>query len=1252
MQTVKRKYFKKERIPLPDLLVVQVESFKRFLQEDVPPDKREKKGLQGVFLESFPIEDIHGRHSLEFVEYRVGKPKYTPEEAKRKKLTHSAPLWATLRLVKKDSSGKVESVIKQEVYLCDLPYMTERGTFIINGIERVVVNQLHRSPGVYYSISTKGTTVYRALLVPYRGPWIDFTIDGSKILGVTISKRRKIPITRLLRALGLNSTKEIFNTLLDSEKVSVNRIKPGRHIFAEDIVDPKTGEVVYETGMLVEENSKEFLKGLGIKKVSVFDMEDPRVEVIYTTYRQDRIKDEKGALGNIYRTLRYTPPKDEEEARQYIESFFFSPTRFYLGEVGRFKINQRLGLDLPHDEEAFTMKDLIALVRHLLLLYINEEQEEDMDDLANRRVRRVGELLYEQFRIAFLRLNRVIKERMLLEKDTNISPKKLVNPRLVTSSVLSFFTGDRLSQFLDQTNPLAELTHKRRLSALGRGGLTRATASFEVRDVHPSHYGRLCPIETPEGQNIGLITSLTTYARIDDLGFIVTPLLRVKDGKVTKEVKELTPYEEREYRIASADVPIDPKTGEIIPETVWVRYKSSYPLVNKKEVDFIDVSPRQLISPSASLIPFLEHDDANRALMGCNMQRQAVPLLKPEAPIVGTGMEAKIARDSGAMVIARRGGVVRYADATQIIIEPKTRAKKDSKLLESRWDIYRLIKYQRSNQNTVLNQKPLVKAGDVVKRGDVLADGSATSNGELALGHNLLVAFIPYFGYNFEDAIVVSERILKEDIFTSIQILEFEVEVRETKLGPEEITKDLPNVSENALKNLDQDGIVRIGAEVKPEDILVGKVSPKAERELSPEERLIYAIFAEKAKDVKDTSKRVPPGVQGVVIDVVVLSRKKDDPIAQRKMNEKKQFIEKTAREEKNTLLWNFKNILISKLKGEKAEKSLKNELGEVILRKGEEFREEFILKEDFFTMDLPLGFIKDSEKESDIRNLIIEAQSKIEEIEEKKRREIEQLERGDELPPGVLQLVKVYVAQKRKLQAGDKLAGRHGNKGVVAKIAPEEDMPFMDDGTPVDIVLNPLGVPSRMNVGQILETILGWAGKKKGVYYAAPAFESVTIEDIRKELKEAGLPENGKIRLRDGRTGEYLHYPVTVGYIYMMKLIHMVEDKVHARATGPYSLITQQPVGGKSHFGGQRFGEMEVWALEAYGAAYTLQEMLTVKSDDIKGRNQLYQAIIKGEEPPEPGLPASFEVLLKELQGLALNVEVIEEKKRGDNRA
>lgn len=1302
---IQRLGYKGESYPIPNLLVVQKESFEEFLQADVPPEKRKDEGLQSVFNELFPIEDIHGRYKLQFVRYRVGEPRQSIEEAKRKNLTYSLPVWATLVLEKYDPSKSKEipeEQVEQEVYLCDMMAMTPNGTFIINGTERVIVNQLHRSPGVYFEKSRRGEAFgYSALLVPYRGPWIYFTIDGQKVLGVTISKRRRIPITRLVRALSgmnvsdlivtvyshwplnvdkleptnqyrlstdikdskdnvilkeghvltkdeidllkKNDTHEVYVSLIETK--SLSKLQPEQYYLAKDVVDKKTGEVLLPAPRLLDEEAIKLLKEEKVRKVSVIHADAPGLDVLLATQKLDRIKEEESAIGNLYRTLRYTPPKSLDEAKEYIRNFFFSKARFYLARVGRFKLNSRLHQGIPEDVVTLIPDDIIAIVRRLLKLYVGDEQEDDVDDLANRRVRRVGELLTEHFRVAIQRLTRVIRERMLLERDAQLTPRKLINPRLVTASMLAFFTGERLSQFLDQTNPLAELTHKRRLSALGKGGLTRETASFEVRDVHPSHYGRLCPIETPEGQNIGLITSLTTYAQIDNMGFIRTPLRVVKRGKVTNKIIHMPPYEEYKYKIAPADAPVDPKTGKFIGENVWVRYKGGYPLVSVKEVDFMDVSPRQILSLSASLIPFIEHDDANRALMGSNMQRQAVPLLKPEPPIVGTGIEAKIARDSGAVVIAKRSGTVVEVDANHITIRVD---ESDDIQGQSRIDTYILKKFVRSNQGTCMNQRPIVKPGDHVKAGDVIADGPSTCMGELSLGKNLLVAFLPYYGYNFEDAIVVSERVVKDDVFTSIHISEYEIEVRETKLGPEEVTRDLPNVPENKLKNLDEFGIVRVGSYVKTDDILVGKISPKGERELLPEEKLIYAIFSEKAKDVKDTSKRVPPGVEGVVVDVIILSRKpktgEHDPLFNKVVRERKERLEKETITAVRLVKEGLQQRLSNILDGQKAQQDIVFE-GEIIVPKGNKFTKGHIEQIDFLRIELPEGFLSDGNIESQVRESIKNARESLKLIEERRKEEDEAIERGDNLPPGVLKLIKVYVAQKRKLQIGDKLSGRHGNKGVVAKIAPVEDMPFLDDGTPVDILLNPLGVPSRMNVGQILETILGWAGKEKGVYYACPGFEGFPIDLIRKELQEANLPVEGKTRLRDGITGEYYDFPVTVGYIYMLKLIHMVDDKVHARDVGPYSLITQQPVGGKSRHGGQRFGEMEVWALEAHGAAYALQEMLTIKSDDIQGRNRLYKALRRGEELPEPGLPVSFNVLVHTLRGLGLDIKTIVEK-------
>ncbi|MEO0210418.1 MAG: DNA-directed RNA polymerase subunit beta [candidate division WOR-3 bacterium] len=1363
----KRIGVQEESYPMPDLLTVQLESYRAFLQEDVDSEKRTDEGLHGLFKEVFPIEGLQGKYHMEYVSYTLGKPKMSEEEAIKKNLTYAVPLRLKLRLVQKDpKTGKPKGeVVEQSVYFADIPYMTERGTFIINGVERVVVSQLHRSPGVYYELEEKETQIYSALLVPYRGPWIRFHIDGTKVLSFTISKRKKLPITRLLKAMGYKTSEEILSLLLEPRVVQLSDIPEGNPelICAKDIVDKETGEVILEVmGALTPEAISELIKHK-INEVPVYDLAEPEVEVMVSTLKQDRIKEPEKALSNIYRTLRYTPPKDIQEAVEFIRSFFFSPEKLYLGPVGRYKLNLRL----RHEEMGFrpptvmnlTQEDLLVILKRLMNFYRGAEEEDDVNDLANRRVRRVGEMLYEHFRTAFVRLSKAIKEKMLLGTE-EVSPKKLVNPRLVTASILSFFTQDRLSQFLDQVNPLAELTHKRRLSALGKGGLTRETAGFDVRDVHPSHYGRLCPIETSEGQNIGLLMSLTNYAKVDEMGFIRTPLRRVIDGKVSEEVEYLAPHEEIEHAIAPGDIYL--RNGEIAQPSILCRHNRNYVLVPREQIGYMDVSPRQVVSPSASLIPFLEHDDANRALMGCNMQRQAVPLLVPEPPLVGTGMEGKVARDSGCLVMAKRPGIVKEVDAKRIVIERErvtdvyelgenqrpivapgqelkrgdiiARPIKGQKgiitakapgvvrevspervLVQPRTartpDVYELVKFQRSNQDTIIDQRPVVRPGQKVKKGDFIAESVSVADGELALGKNLLVAFIPWYGYNYEDAVVISERVVKEDILTSIHILEFEVEVRDTKLGPEEVTRDLPYVaSEELLKNLDEYGVIRVGAEVKPDDILVGKVSPKGERDLTPEERLIYAIFSKRAKDVKDTSRRVPPGIHGVVVDVVVLTKMKEDPLSQKIIRERKAEAEERFKIARQDIIRQLREALADILapegeEGLKPSHSIKDNEGNIIWPRRKPFTR------DFFWQYHPMRdvvwpdkrFVRTEAYEAFLK-VFEDAKRKLLDLEEDLRIEMERLERGDELPPGVRQLIKVYIAEKRKFQVGDKIAGRHGNKGVCAKIVPEEDMPFFDDGTPVDLVLNPLGVPSRMNVGQILETMLGWAAVENtkrlrelveegnaektrafllglyklqhdknlsrwlnaatdeeileharelaetGIRYTTPVFEGISIDEIKSQLRLAGLPEDSKVYLRDGRTGERFLEKAMVGYIYMMKLTHMVEDKIHARAIGPYSLITQQPVGGKSHFGGQRFGEMEVWALEAHGAAYSLQEMLTVKSDDIKGRNALYKSILRGgQDPPRPSLPASFGVLLKELKGLALDVQVLSEEEEAE---
>lgn len=1262
MDKIIRKGYKPEKGEMPNLLFIQLDSFRRLLSEGVGREARPIGSLEYIFREYFPVTDKNNVYKLEYLDYTTGVPRFNPEECKEKSLTYSVPLKVRFRLLKKNPDTKeFEESVTQEVYMGEIPYMTDSGTFVINGVERVLVSQIHRSPGVYFEIEEKGTVTYRALLVPYRGPWVEFNIDGNRNLTVTVSKRRKIPVTRLLRALTGMSMSQVFGMFLQKRSLTLDELDENEdYIITDDVVDTKTGEVIFEALTEIDSSIIKELKERKIRKIEVFDLNTLEASILYTTYRQDRLKKEVDAIGNIYRTLKFSqPPANIEEAREYIRSFFLKETYFYLADVGRYKLNLRLYQNQKRTATTLTIEDIVEIIKRLIDLYKGEEKEDDVDDLSNRRIRSVGELLYEQVREAFARkLIRNITEKMLsISEESRIVPKNLIDPKVITNTLINYLMRERLSQFLDQTNPLSELTHKRRISALGKGGLTRETAGFEVRDVHPSHYGRLCPIETPEGQNIGLISSLTTYAKVDEMGFIRTPLRVVEDGRVTEKTVDLSPIDEKDAYIASADTEYDPVTGLIKDEKVWVRAKDGYPMVPREKVNYIDISPRQVVSPSASLIPFLENDDALRALMGCNMQRQAIPLIDPEPPIIGTGMEGKVARDSGTLVIARNSGTVVYVDANRIVVRVSKKRKKISRF-EEELDEYNLVKFRRSNQNTLINMRPLVKIGEKVKAGDVLADASATKNGELALGKNVLIAFLPWYGYNYEDAIVVSENILKNDTFTSLHILEFEVEVRETALGPEEVTVDIPGVKDDDLRNLDHFGIIRIGAEVKPRDILVGKVTPKGEEEELPPEKKLLLTVAGYEQEVKDTSKRVPPGVSGYVVDVVVLTKTKNDPLSLSVIKDRKEKAEKRAQEEKRMMRARLRDFIAELLLDEVLIEDLKTRDGKVVLPKGTVISRD-IIDELIFENKIDLERLNydvpviELEKLERIRGLIADSQNKEREINERLSIKFDEIERGDELPPGVNQLIKVYVAQKRRLEVGDKITGRHGNKGVVAKIAPVEDMPFLEDGTPVDVVLSPLGVPSRMNVGQILETILGWAGKVKGEYYATPVFEGMSVEDIKKEMEEAGLTFPGKVKLRDGRTGEEFHYPVTVGYMYIIKLIHMVEDKLHARAIGPYSSITQQPVGGKSHFGGQRFGEMEVWALQAHGAAYTLQEMLTIKSDDIDGRNILYKDLQLGKRPKEPGIPASFNVLLNHLKGLCLDVELktVEGKSRQNLR-
>ncbi len=1250
VRTIKRRSYSKlqSAAELPDLLDIQRSSFEDFLQLTVEPEKRKNKGLQAVFNEIFPISDVHENHTLEFIKYSISRPRYTIREARERNMSYAAPLKATLRLVIRDPEDKtkVKDIIEQDVFLGELPLLTPTGTFIINGAERVIVTQLHRSPGVFFDeeIHPNGKRLYSARIIPYRGSWVEFNLDVNDCMFVHIDTRRKLPATTLLRALGYSSDKEILSLFYSVEKAGIsgkNRSKVLGKTCANPVLDPKTKEIVINTGEILTETHWENLKKLKISSVEVIlsNLEKDH-KIILNTLQKDATQSQEQALVKIYTLLRPGEPPSIEMAQGLLERLFFVARRYDLGKVGRYKLNQRLNLNVPLTQVTLDKKDFIAIIHYLLELRNDKGSIDDIDHLGNRRARSVGELLSNQFSIGISRLARTIRERMSLKDNESLTPHDLVNARTVSAVIETFFGSSQLSQFMDQTNPLAELTHKRRLSALGPGGLTRERAGFEVRDVHHTHYGRMCPIETPEGPNIGLITSLSTYARINDYGFIETPYRKVRNGKVTGHIDYLAADEEDHYYIAQANEPLR-KDGRFSDSMIKARYRGDFLVVDPGKIEYMDVSPKQLVSVAAALIPFLEHDDANRALMGSNMQRQAVPLIKTEAPLIATGMEKKAALDSGATVIAERGGTVESVTADRIVIMPDDHQEAEINLEEM--DVYLLDKFRRSNQDTCVNQRPLVEVGDRVKKGDCIADGSSTSKGELALGANVLVAFMPWRGYNFEDAIIVSEGLVANDTFTSIHIEEFELQVRDTKRGSEEITREIPNVSEEAMVNLDERGVVRIGAEVEAGDILVGKVTPKGETELSPEERLLRAIFGEKAGDVRDASLKAPPGMKGIVIDTKIFSRKERTEEAKKlEKNEiarLKRSFQKGMDRLKELKDKKIKELLI----GQKARTIRKRSNQNVIFRAGYTFREDSFDKMDLDDLMADDGLTQNRSVNGKIEKL----SSRYEEIMESRKAELdlelEKIARGAELPPGVVQLVKVNVATKRRLAVGDKMAGRHGNKGVVAKIVPVEDMPYLPDGTPVDLILNPLGVPSRMNVGQILETHLGWAAQKLGIHVESPIFEGAELKEIKDALKEAKLPQSGKITLYDGMAGEPFGSPITVGSIYMMKLSHLVDDKIHARSIGPYSLVTQQPLGGKAQFGGQRFGEMEVWAMEAYGAAYSLQEMLTVKSDDVTGRSRVYEAIVKGDNPPEPGVPESFNVLVKELQSLGLDVELIE---------
>ncbi|MCK6543810.1 DNA-directed RNA polymerase subunit beta [bacterium] len=1231
---------------MPDLLEIQIDSYKEFLQEDVPAEKRTNTGLQNVFLSNFPVDDAKELFKLEFLKYYVERPKYDVRECQERGVSFSVPLKATLRLIsKKSADDKHPEIIEQDVYLGNLPYITEKGTFVINGAERVIVSQLHRSPGVFFdeSLHPNGTKMFSARVIPFRGSWIEFTTDINDVMYVFIDRKKKFPVTTFLRALGYSSDRDMLKLFNIIDEVEISKIDGdkimGRKL-ALDIVNEETGEIIAERETELTEETFAKLKRSKIKKIDLIKAEEVIPEVIANTIRKDVTKDEKEALETIYRQLRSGDAPDLETARGLLERQFFNSKRYDLGDVGRNRINKRLSLNIPESVTVLTKDDIIAIIKALIELRDGIRQTDDIDHLGNRRVKTVGEQLAGQFSVALTRMTRTIKERMNLRDNENLTPQDLVNARTVSSVINTFFGTSQLSQFMDQTNPLSELTHKRRLSALGPGGLTRERAGFEVRDVHYTHYGRLCPVETPEGPNIGLISSLCLFARVNRYGFIETPYRKVVKGRVQENIEFLIASDEDGMTIAQANEPID-KKGSFDNEFVKARKEGDFPVVTPDEIQFMDISPAQIVSPAAALIPFLEHDDANRALMGSNMQRQAVPLLVPEAPIVGTGLERTVAVDSRSVIISDIDGVVEDVSATEITIRKKTMGGKKGKDSVSDTMTYRLLKFFRTNQDTCINQRPIVSVGDEVKAGQIIADGCSTERGDLALGRNVLAAFMPWRGYNFEDAIILSERVIRDDVFTSIHIEEYEIQVRDTKRGEEELTREIPNVSEEATKDLDENGVIRVGAEVLAGDILVGKVTPKGETDPTPEEKLLKAIFGDKAGDVKDASLKAPPGMKGIVISTKLFSRKKKDTESKKEDKKKLEELENELKKQVRRLKSNLRDELTKLLVG-KVSAGVVYTDGSEFLKKGKKFTEDSFKNLDPAEINLQESRWTDDEETNEMANFLFDNfERNAEEVETEYNSEKFKVQVGDELPPGIVQLAKVQVAKKRKISVGDKMAGRHGNKGVVSKIVPTEDMPFLSDGTPVDVILNPLGVPSRMNLGQIFETSLGWAGKILGKHYETNVFDGAKISDVKNELRLAGLPDHGKVRLTDGRTGDRFDQETMVGYIYMMKLNHLVDDKIHSRSIGPYSLITQQPLGGKAQFGGQRFGEMEVWALEAYGAAYILQEILTYKSDDVGGRAKVYEAIVKGDNLPEPGVPESFNVLVRELQGLGLEVKI-----------
>ena len=1249
----------------PDFLDIQIKSFQDFFQLETKSDERNEEGLFNTFKENFPITDTRNQFVLEFIDYFVDPPRYSIQECIERGLTYSVPLKARLKLYCTDPEHEDFETIVQDVFLGTIPYMTPSGTFVINGAERIVVSQLHRSPGVFFgqSFHANGTKLYSARVIPFKGSWIEFATDINSVMYAYIDRKKKLPVTTLFRAIGFESDRDILEIfdLAEEIKVSKTGLKKvlGRKLAArvlktwhEDFVDEDTGEVIsierneiiIDRDTIIEKEHVEEILGANVKNVLLhkIDAHLSDYAIIYNTLQKDPTNSEKEAVEHIYRQLRNAEPPDEDTARGIIDKLFFSDQRYNLGEVGRYRMNKKLGLDIGMDKLVLTKLDIITIIKYLIELINSKAEIDDIDHLSNRRVRTVGEQLSSQFGVGLARMARTIRERMNVRDNEVFTPIDLINAKTLSSVINSFFGTNQLSQFMDQTNPLAEITHKRRLSALGPGGLSRERAGFEVRDVHYTHYGRLCPIETPEGPNIGLISSLSVFAKVNNLGFIETPYRKVENGIINlKETIYLSAEEEENQLITQANINFD-KAGKILDEKVIARDQADFPVVGPNQVNYTDVAPNQIASISASLIPFLEHDDANRALMGSNMMRQAVPLLRPEAPIVGTGLEKQVASDSRVLINAENDGVVEYVDANKITIKYDFSDQDNLISFDGDTKSYNLIKFRKTNQGTCINLKPIIKKGDRVTKGQVLCQGYATESGELALGRNLKVAFMPWKGYNFEDAIVISEKVVRQDIFTSIHIDEYSLDVRDTKLGTEELTNDIPNVSEEATKDLDENGMIRIGAEVNPGDILIGKITPKGESDPTPEEKLLRAIFGDKAGDVKDASLKAPPSLRGVVIDKKLFTRSVKD---KRKRNDDKLELEtlEDSFDDKSDAL---KAVLVEKLftvVNGKTCQGVQNDLGEEILPKGKKYTLKLLASVEDYTHLTKGSWTTTKEINESIANLIHNYKIKENDLQGSLRREKFTISVGDELPAGIKKLAKIYIAKKRKLKVGDKMAGRHGNKGIVARIVREEEMPFLEDGTPVDIVLNPLGVPSRMNIGQIYETVLGWAGQNLGEKYATPIFDGATIEQINALTEKGNVPQYGHTYLYDGGTGERFDQPATVGVIYMLKLGHMVDDKMHSRSIGPYSLITQQPLGGKAQFGGQRFGEMEVWALEAYGASSTLQEILTVKSDDVVGRAKTYEAIVKGDTLPEPGLPESFNVLMHELKGLGLDIRLEE---------